>query len=226
MCQGKKSCSISPSKPTFRNICKNVYKYLHLKYHCEKDKEIKKPKFAIVMFVDKIKPNTIYEHSASEFYQYSDIHGYKFVLHRERYDTLRDIYYSKLHFLIEAIMEGLKTNEYDWVFWVDSDTLLGNPNIKLETFLPLNNKVHFISSADINDLNAGVFLIKVHPWSLNFLMRAVSYQYFYPEEELLYADQTSMRNVLVRGNEDEHYVVVPPRWFNNIKLPGYFLYRQ
>jgi len=112
--------------------------------------------------------------------------------------------------------------------WVDSDVILTNPNIKLESFLPNEkmNNIHLIAADDINGFNAGVFLIRVHPWSLNFLMRSMSYSYFNNKKNLRYADQSSMNNVLTFDNETDHYVIVPQTWFNsyyNVNSKGDFL---
>jgi len=226
ICEGKSRCDIAPGKQIFQDTCSGKIKYLHLKYHCTKNKEHKNPKFAIVMYANSIKPNSLYENAISEFYQYSKIHGYKFKFTSKKYDTGRNLFYMKLHVIIEAIIEGLKTNEYDWVFWVDGDTVLTNPNIKLETFLPLDNKIHYIAAADRHGLNAGVFLIRVCSWSLNFMMRSVAYHFYNKKLKVGFADQTSMNNVLVTDKEDQHYVIVPQQWFNvytNSKKPGNFI---
>jgi len=87
--------------------------------------------------------------------------------------------------------------------------------------------IHFIASDDRNGLNCGVFFIRVHPWSLNFLMRSTSYFYYHQEKFLTWADQSSMNNVLTGSNDtDEHYVIVPQHWFNRYfhnKKKGEFL---
>lgn len=99
--------------------------------------------------------------------------------------------------------------------WVDTDTLITNPNIRLETFLPNEkmNKIHFIVADDRAGLQAGVFFIRVHEWSLSFLMRAMTYCY-YNKKFLKYHDQSAINNVLTEYNEEKHYVVVPQEWFN------------
>ncbi len=104
-----------------------------------------------------------------------------------------------------------------------------NPNIKLETFLPNEkmDKIHFIAARDFNGLNCGVFFIRVHPWSLNFLMRATSYFYYNQDKQLKFAEQSSINNVLTSSNDaNEHYIIVPKNWFNSYiddKLKGDFL---
>ncbi|OUM60962.1 glycosyltransferase family 34 protein [Piromyces sp. E2] len=178
------------------------------------------------MFANKISPNTVYENSISEFYQYCKIHGYKFIFNNKRYNTNRNIFYMKLNVLLDAVIQGLKTEEYNWIFWTDSDVMIANPNIKIESFIPKDDRIHFIAASDRHGLNAGVFMLRVHPWTLDYLNRALSIAYF-KKEVLRFSDQSSLNNVLVEDKEDEHYVIVPQHWFNNYpnKLkPGDFLF--
>jgi len=114
-CEGRTNCNILPFKFEFPDSCSYKRKYLHLKYHCAKNEVNQAPNFAVVMFANRIDPNSLFEHSVSEFYQYCKIHGYKFIFNSKRYDYGRDLYYMKLHVLIEAIIEGLKNKEYDWI---------------------------------------------------------------------------------------------------------------
>ena len=96
----------------------------------------------------------------------------------------------------------------------------------METFLPLDNQIHYIATRDRNGLNAGVFLIRVCSWSLNFMMRSVAYNYYNRNITMHFFDQTSMNNVLISDKEDKHYVIVPQQWFNiyiNSKKPGSFI---
>ncbi|OUM60469.1 glycosyltransferase family 34 protein [Piromyces sp. E2] len=226
-CNGYENCRIVPSLSFFRNSCRELFKYMYIKYRCVKDKEIKKPNFAITMFANNVKPNSIYENSISEFYQYANINNYSFFLNNKRYDNDRSLYYMKINTIIETMIYGLKTKEFDWVFWVDCDTALSNPNIKLEVFVPTDSDIHLIFAEDKNGLNAGIFLLRVHSWTLNFLMRAKSYQYFNKEEDLYFVDQAAINNALVAGHEERHYIIVPEDWFNtwfdDIK-PNSFVY--
>jgi len=230
ICEGRVDCNIKPNKVFFGEPCNmDIYKYLHIKYRCVKNKEFKKPEFAVVMFTDKINVNTIYENAISEFYQYCKIHNYTMFLNTQKYDTETSVFYMKLHVVKEAIIRGLKTHEFDWIFWIDSDIMLANPNIKLETFLPplINDEIHLIISKDDNGLNAGIFFLRVHTWSLSFMMRSSVYTYYNKPRLLFYSDQASMNNVLVENESDkEHYILVPQKWFNmylNKVEPGYFL---
>jgi len=216
ICEGRVYCTLRPGGSHFTDSCPSKFKYLHINYHCEKDEELKKERFTIVMFSNNIKPNSIYENAVSSFYQYAQIHNYEFQFNHYRYDTERQVFFMKLNSVLEKVIIGLKEKKYDWVFWVDSDVILANPNIKLEAFLPNENmnNIHLIIADDVNGLNAGVFLMRVHPWSLNLLMRAMSYSYFNDKKGLKYADQSSINNVLFES-EENNYIVVPQNWFNS-----------
>jgi len=214
MCDGRIRCNLISNRRDLGDPCNGIAKYLHVKYHCVKNKEYKKPRFAVVMYADNIAPNSVYEHAISELYQYSDIHGYKFILNTDKYNKDRKPFYMKLYVVQEAIINGLKNKEYDWIFWIDSDVSLANPNIKLETFLPEDNSINLVIAADHHGINAGAFLIRVCSWSLDFMSRSLAYQYSRPDFNLEYADQTSMNNVLLEGHEQNHFVIVPQSWFN------------
>jgi len=114
--------------------------------------------------------------------------------------------------------------------WVDCDVIITNPNIKLETFLPPmeKNDLHLIISSDNNGINAGIFFLRVHPWSLSYMNRSVSYAFTHQASFIYYSDQTSMNNVLFEsnGSENEHFAIVPQKWFNMYvaeTTPGYLL---
>jgi len=183
--------------------------------HVDKDESdnIKRHRVAIVMYSNSVKPNSLSEHAISEFYQYANIHNYKFLFYNQRYDKEREPFYMKIHSLNEAIVYGLKEREYEWVMWIDNDVILANPNIKLETFLPKNNHVHFIA-ANRDGLNAGVFFLRVHSWSLDFLTRVLSYFYYHKNQFLKYPEEAALNNILIEDNESHHYIIVPPHWFN------------
>jgi len=233
-CEGKSYCSLKPMNSFYKDHCHGVLKYLHIDYHCIKKPELRKEKISIISFYDGIEYNSIYEHSVSEFYQYANIHGYEFQFTNFNYIPESNIFFMKFQTIIDKLIEGLKYGNIDWIFWVDNDVIILNPNIKLETFLPNEkmNKIHLIAAYDYNGrkdyccgINAGILLIRVHEWSLNVFMRAISYPYYNKNMYLENHDQTSLNNILIEFNEADHYVVVPPHWMNKRDITkGEFLY--
>jgi len=232
ICDGKNYCTIYPLNIFYSNKCKNIKKYLHIDYYCIKKKKIEKEKILIVTFYNGIKPNTIHENAVSEFYQYSNIHGYEFQFNYFNYNPERNVKFMKINTIIEKLIEGLKYKKYDWIVWVDTDIIILNPNLKLETFLPNEkmNKVHIIAADDYirhtknRGLNSGVLFIRVHEWSLNIFMRTISYYYFKTTRIIELQDQPALNNVLIESNEPEHYIIVPAEWFNTRDInKGIFL---
>lgn len=64
-------------------------------------------------------------------------------------------------------------------------------------------------------MNAGVFPIRVDPWSIELLSAAVGYPYTNPEETLTWAEQTAMVKLLAEHDYfAQSAVYVPLRWFN------------
>jgi len=117
---------------------------------------------------------------------------------------------------------------------VNSDVVIINPNIKLESFLPNDKmkKVHLIAAYDYLGnpkyccgLNTGILFIRVHEWSLNILMRAITYPYYNINSELLLPEQIALNNILIESNETDHYIITPQQWFNNKHIQkGEFLF--
>jgi len=174
----------------------------------------KKANIAIVMFANYVKVNTIYENAVSEFYQYANFYNYDLIFNEINYNKYKEIFYMKISVIIEALIEGIKTKKYDWIFWADSDVSLTNPTIRLEAYLPEDENVHFVAAADGNGLNAGVFLIRVNSWSYNLMTKALTYPDYHKGEFLRFAEQTAINNLLSSEEEAKHYVIVPRPWFN------------
>ena len=61
--------------------------------------------------------------------------------------------------------------DYDWVLWVDIDTLFMNMDLALERFL--DNRYDMIVSRNAQGANAGIFLVRVSLCSCYCLNRAI-----------------------------------------------------
>lgn len=100
--------------------------------------------------------------------------------------------------------------------WVDADTVITNPNVPLDIFLPPQefSHVHLLVTADPNGLNNGVFFIKVDPWSIKLLSSVVAYRVFHPETQLTFRDQSALGEVLKEQPFKKSFLLLPQRWFN------------
>ena len=82
--------------------------------------------------------------------------------------------------------------------WLDRDTVLMNPLLPLEIFIPPAGfeHIHILTTNDRNGLNNGAFLLKVTSWSLKLFAHALSYTHYNPEVTLKYTEQSAMEEVL------------------------------
>jgi len=223
LCEGREYCSVVVRDNIYKNKCKDgIPRYLHVDYHCIKNSELEKKKFTIVQFSNRIAENSIEEYSVNEFFQYANMHGYDYELHEVNFVPIRQIYFVKLYSVLEMIMRDLKEKKYGrWIFLVDNDTMIPNPSIKLENFIPDDNKIHFIPAYDYTGdkkyccgLNGGLLFIQVHEWTVDYLMRSITYPYFHANETIRLREQTTLNNILLNFNEIDHYVVAPHKWYN------------
>lgn len=64
--------------------------------------------------------------------KYCELHGYDLHIdYQEKFSNGKPAQWQK----IRAARELLETNKYDWVFYLDTDCLIMNPDIKLESFV-------------------------------------------------------------------------------------------
>ncbi|GCB17272.1 uncharacterized alpha-1,2-galactosyltransferase C637.06 [Aspergillus awamori] len=129
-------------------------------------------------------------------------------------------YWSKPAILLSTLVEELQKPEAErvqWLFWVDGDTAVMNPNIPLEIFLPPERytDTHLLMAKDWNGINNGVFFMRVNQWAVELLSATLSYPVVHPEVGLFWADQSAMENVI---NENDYFsrsiAFCPLRWFN------------
>ncbi|AYV82674.1 MAG: putative glycosyltransferase [Hyperionvirus sp.] len=94
--------------------------------------------------------------------------GYKYIY----YDKCNhNIYWCKIHMVLDA----LKSNEYDYVMWLDSDTIIKNIDIRLDDIV--NKYASDIIVGMDNHwpvINAGIFIIKNSLAGRQFLEDCIS----------------------------------------------------
>jgi hypothetical protein len=97
--------------------------------------------------------------------KYCAIHNYDYIL-RTNSKTNRAPTWEK----IDIIKELILTNKYDYIFWMDTDSIFTNFSIKIENIISnAGSNYNFIFSGDTNIINAGHFIFKSCEWSLKEL---------------------------------------------------------
>ncbi|KAI9374064.1 hypothetical protein BJX61DRAFT_499936 [Aspergillus egyptiacus] len=161
--------------------------------------------------------NPVYQRAVETHKEHCRRLGYPLFLLQQ--EVLEGVW-NKLAYISSLIVQELQKPEdqrLQWLFWADSDTILMNPNMPLETFLPPRHlrDVHMVLTEDWNGMNAGVFPIRVHPWSIQLLSAAIGYPFTNPDATLYWAEQSAMVRLL---DEHEYFsqsvAYVPLRWFN------------
>jgi len=160
--------------------------------------------------------NQAYERAIRTHELHNQLHGYSF--HTLRESLLNDVW-SKPAYILSVMLRELakpKAERLEWLLWIDADTIILNPHIPADIFLPPPgwDHIHCLVCNDWNGLNNGVFLIRVHSWSVDLLAAVVSYPYYKPDEKLEFRDQSAMAELLKTPKFLKHTATVPQRWFN------------
>lgn len=162
--------------------------------------------------------NSYWERAIRTHEQHDKIHGYR--LHVLRQQLLDDVW-TKPAYILDLLLRELgkpESERLEWLFWVDADTIILNPYIPIETFLPPPGSefddVHLMYSNDWNGLNNGVFPVRVSQWSVQLFSAIVAFRYYRPDAELIFRDQSAMNTLMQEPKFARNIVNAPQRWFN------------
>ncbi|GAM83366.1 hypothetical protein ANO11243_013530 [Dothideomycetidae sp. 11243] len=158
-----------------------------------------------------------YERAIKTHEAHDRIHGYP--LHVLRHGIMDDVW-SKPAYILNLLLRELSKPESErlqWLLWIDADTILLNPFVPIETFLPPSpefDDVHLVVTNDWNGLNNGVFPIRVNQWAVDLFAAIVSFRHYKPDVELVFRDQSAMDMLLKDHKFAKHTIQAPQRWFN------------
>lgn len=162
--------------------------------------------------------NSFWERAIRTHEEHDRLHGYR--LHVLRQQLLDDVW-SKPAYILSLLLRELSKPEserLDWLFWVDADTVILNPYVPIETFLPPPGSefedVHLLYSNDWNGLNNGVFPVRVNQWAVKLFTAIVAFRHYKPDEQLVFRDQSAMDMVMKEPQFVHNIVQAPQRWFN------------
>lgn len=162
--------------------------------------------------------NEYWERAIRTHEEHDRLHGYR--LHVLRNQLLDDVW-SKPAYVLSLLLRELSKPEserLEWLFWVDADTVILNPYVPIEIFLPPHQpefeETYLLYSNDWNGLNNGVFLVRVNQWAVKLFTAIVAYRHYKPHEKLQFRDQSAMENVMKEPLFVNNVVQAPQRWFN------------
>ncbi|EMC91082.1 glycosyltransferase family 34 protein, partial [Baudoinia panamericana UAMH 10762] len=162
--------------------------------------------------------NSWWERALRTHEEHDKIQGYRLYVLRQ---NLLDDVWSKPAYVLSLLLREMAKPEnerLEWLLWFDVDTIILNPYIPLETFLPPVgtefDDIHLMYSNDWNGLNNGVFPVRVNQWSVQLFSAILSYRYYRPEASLQFRDQSAMDALMHEPKFSKHIVQAPQRWFN------------
>ncbi|KAF1840597.1 glycosyltransferase family 34 protein [Cucurbitaria berberidis CBS 394.84] len=132
----------------------------------------KSPRIAVLTFITQQR-SYVYL-SVKNKDHYARRHGYDLFVDYESH-TERAVVYWKFNMAEKVIKSG----KYDWIWWLDFDTLITNTDIKVTDIIEEElrnatnpNDIDYIVTHDCNGFNGGSFLIRGHERSLKFMYDA------------------------------------------------------
>ena len=111
---------------------------------------------------------------------------------------------------------------WDCFRWVDANNILINPQIPLKIFLPPPDEqfkhVNFLGSKTTHGLSVGAFFLRVSPWSVRLLVKAMALPMIDPTIDLGYnMDETSLKYILDEEDFRPGALYQPRTWFNTLQ---------
>ncbi|KAI9732445.1 MAG: hypothetical protein M1834_001653 [Cirrosporium novae-zelandiae] len=160
--------------------------------------------------------NPTYERAIKTHERHNENFGYPMSL--LRWGILDDVW-TKPAYILSVILNELTKPEEErlqWLLWFDADTIITNPNIPLDIFLPPDDfsYIHILLTNDWNGLNNGVFPIRVHSWSVELMSAVIAFKTYHPDVLLTFRDQSALSEVLKEPRFLKQSMYLPQRWFN------------
>ncbi|KAK0813681.1 hypothetical protein LTR75_004494 [Friedmanniomyces endolithicus] len=162
--------------------------------------------------------NSYWERALRTHEEHDRLHSYR--LHVLRQGLLDDVW-SKPAYILSLLLRELarpESERLEWLLWVDADTIILNPYVPIEVFLPPAgpefDDVHLIYAKDWNGLNNDIFPIRVNRWAVDLFSAILSYRYYRPDAPLVFRDQSAMGALIREPQFANHIVAAPQRWFN------------
>ena len=167
--------------------------------------------------------NETYERAAESHIRHGERWGTP--THILRRDIVDAGFFNKPAFLLGLIINEMAKpydERTDWIVWFDADTIMLNPGVPWTLFLPPPefDDIHFLGSRDQNGFNAGMFMIRVHEWSVTMLSEVVALRTLHPDINLDFYDQSAIAWVNHRTGYQEHCLFQPHNWWNAFGLQG------
>lgn len=177
-----------------------------------KPEEKKPSRIALVTFVTEQR-SYLYLSLRSKDH-YTRRHGLDFIVDYEAHSE-RGVTWWKY-----SMMERLiKKNKWDWLWWLDFDTIITNTDIKLadiieDTLKNVTNRddIDYLVTHDCNGLNAGSFIVRSHDRSIKFLQDIYAIQDREKKAGNDLSEQDAMAKLIQDDPASGNRTVQVPQW--------------
>jgi hypothetical protein len=172
-------------------------------------------------------PNDFYQQALTTHVLHSQVHNSRVHV---LCDPIIDFMWNKQAFMLKVMMDELAKppkERLEWLLWADRDTVILDYCRSPAFFIPEAHRRHrppragekdrninILVTNDPNGLNAGVFIMRVHEWSVNFLSDVIAFRHFRPDVQLPYVEQTAMEILLREGRYKDNAAYIPQEWIN------------
>lgn len=119
----------------------------------------------------------------------------------------------------EMITRLIKENKYDWIWWLDFDTLITNTGTKVsdiiqETLSNVTNpdEIDYLLTHDCNGLNMGSFIVRAHERSTKVFRDAAAIEQSHRDKDEQFSEQDSMVTLLRDDASTSQRTVRVPQW--------------
>jgi hypothetical protein len=144
--------------------------------------------------------------------KYCEKHNYDFYSETEEtpncvYDGERGVPWYKIKLLLKL----LEDHRYEYIVWIDADTQIVNPEIKLESFISeMGSNDIFVSSEQLGGsfLNTGFMFVKNSAYSKTLLNQIWNNQHPFDSN---FHEQASLCDIYTRNELDsrDHVMIIP-----------------
>lgn len=113
----------------------------------------------------------------------------------------------------------IKSGKYDWLWWMDFDTLITNTDTKLTDVIEeeLKNaanpdEIDYLITHDCNGFNGGSFIVRAHERSLKFLHDSRDIHDRAKEADIQMSEQDSIVKLLKEDKQAQASTHIMPQW--------------
>ncbi|KAJ4345366.1 uncharacterized protein N0V89_011496 [Didymosphaeria variabile] len=147
-------------------------------------------------------------------------HGYDLIVDYEAHTKDKGTVWWKF----DMIRRLIKKDKWDWIWWLDFDTLITNTDIKVADIIEetLKNattpaELDYLFSNDCNNLNLGSFIVRSHERSLKFLddVYAVEAAVKKADPEAQLSEQDAITKLMEQDPASKKRSTVIPQWMIN-----------